>query len=212
MPASIEHVAWSKPIHERSGSRLVVALHGRGSDESSMTGLSAYLPSDVTVAAPRGPVHVGGGFTWFANRGIGRPIEESIKDTGAALFAWLDDVSADHRDVIVLGFSGGTAMAGGLILAEPQRFSGAVLLSGTLPWDAGYELTPDRLKALPVFWSIDPADDMIPRELAAHSEEWLRADSGADLKERLYPDLGHAISLDELADVSAFITGVGQAR
>ena len=49
-------VAWSRPAEERSGTRLVVALHGRGADERSMLPLAAYLGDDVTVAAPRGPV------------------------------------------------------------------------------------------------------------------------------------------------------------
>jgi phospholipase/carboxylesterase len=206
--ASIEHIAWSRPESDREDTLLVVALHGRGSDESSMIGLAEYLPSNVTVAAPRGPVSLDGGSTWFENRGIGRPIEESIKATGDAVFAWLDEVAAPHSGVVVLGFSGGTAMAGGLIFAEPSRFSGAVLLSGTLPWDAGYDTSPARLSGLPLFWSIDANDGVIPRELVERSEAWLRSDSGAALQEHQYSGIGHAMSIEELADVRTFISGL----
>jgi phospholipase/carboxylesterase len=183
----------------------VVALHGRGADESSMIELSSYLPNYVTVAAPRAPITLDQGYAWFANRGIGRPIDESIGATGRALYAWLDEVSPLHSHVIVMGFSGGTAMAGGLLLDRPRRFAGAILLSGTLPWDSGFDTSLDRLASLPVFWSIDVDDDVIPRELVERSEEWLRESSGANLAEYAYPGIGHSMTIDELADVSTFI-------
>jgi phospholipase/carboxylesterase len=211
MTSSIETVAWSRPPAERPGTVLVVALHGRGSDESSMIGLSSYLPDDVTIAAPRGPVDLGGGSTWFENRGIGRPVEASIRATAEAFFAWLDDASKVHSAVVILGFSGGTAMAGGLILDRPSRFTGAVLLSGTLPWDAGYNTSEGRLAGLPLFWSVDPDDGVIPRELVERSESWLRESSGADLREHRYPAVGHSISIEELNDVKTFINEVGAA-
>jgi len=207
-PNAIDRVSWSRPDAERPGTLLVVALHGRGSDESSMIGLTQYLPANVTVAAPRGPVDLGGGSTWFENRGIGRPIEASIKSTADAVFAWLDEVATPHSGVVILGFSGGTAMAGGLILAQPARFAGAVLISGTLPWDAGFDTRPDRLAGLPLFWSMDVHDGVIPRDLVERSESWLRSESGAALEEHDYPGIGHSLSIEQLGDVSTFITSL----
>src|SRR5664280_2022226 len=135
MSVQITDVAWSAGEQDRSDTLLVVALHGRGADERGMVGLAGHLPVGVTLAAPRAPIAEGGGFAWFANRGIGRPIEESIQQTAAALFRWLDRVPSRHSGVVLFGFSGGTAMGGGLLLAEPERFASAALLSGTLPWD-----------------------------------------------------------------------------
>ena len=204
---AISVVDWSSSVETRPGTVLVVGLHGRGADERSMAGLAAFLPTGVTVAAPRGPIDVGTGFAWFANRGIGRPIEESIKRVGQELFSWLDSIAAVHPKVFLLGFSGGTAMAAGMLLAEPERFAGSILLSGTLPWDAGYDMTADRLSGRKVFWGNDQEDEVIPADLVARSERWLLADSGADLTERHYRGIGHSISPGELADVAAFISG-----
>lgn len=89
------------------------------------------------MAFVRAPIAEGGGYAWFANRGIGRPLPDSISATSAWLFDWLDTVAPSPSSVSLLGFSGGMAMAGGLLLAQPHRFAAAVLLSGTLPWDAG---------------------------------------------------------------------------
>lgn len=211
MPAEITHVLWSVDEPAREGLPLVIALHGRGSDESAMVGLAQHLPSGFAVAALRAPIEEGGGYAWFANRGIGRPIEESIKDTAGAVFEWLDEVRDGHPQVFLLGFSGGTAMAGALLLLDPHGFDGVVLLSGTLPWDAGFDTSDGVLADVPVFWANDEADPVIPRDLVRRSEEWLRTQSGATLTERHYPGLNHSINLAELTDVSAFLSGLASS-
>lgn len=204
----ITTAVWSRPEAERVGTILVVALHGRGSDESSMLGLATLLPDDATLVAPRGPVPVDGGWTWFENRGIGRPLESSIKETAAALLEWLGTVEEQHTRIVLLGFSGGAAMSGGLLFSAADRFAGAVLLSGTLPWDAGLEAPEGLLSGMPVFWGNDPADPVIPAELMARSRRWLVEESGADLAEHTYRGMGHGISAEEGRDIAAFLTGV----
>lgn len=200
-------VSWSRPEDERAGTRLVVALHGRGADEQSMAPLAPYFGDGVTMAAVRGPVPLGGGaYTWFENRGIGRPVEASIKQSAAEVFGWLDHVAGDFSSVHLLGFSGGTAMAGGLLLTEPDRFAGSVLLSGTLPWDAGFDTSAGRLAGRHVFYGHDPADAVIPAPLIARSLQWLREESGADFAEHTYPGMGHGINAQLLGDVVRFVT------
>ena len=46
------------------------------------------------------------------------------------------------RPVVLVGFSGGAAFAGGLLLDDPPRYAGAAILYGTLPFDAGVPTTP----------------------------------------------------------------------
>lgn len=206
----ITTAVWSRPQDERPGTTLVVALHGRGSDESSMLGLAALLPESATLVAPRGPVPAGDGWTWFENRGIGRPLEASIKDTAAALLDWLGTVEEEHSRVVLLGFSGGTAMSGGLLLTAADRFAGAVLLSGTLPWDAGLEAPEGLLSGMAVFWGNDPADPVIPADLMARSRAWLVEESGAALEEHAYAGMGHGIGGQEAADIAAFLARVAE--
>ena len=78
---------------------------------------------------------------------------------------WLDDVAPAGRPVLLVGFSGGAAFAGGLVLDDPARYAGAAILYGTLPFDAGSRPTPGRLADLPVFVAQGDADHVIPREL-----------------------------------------------
>jgi phospholipase/carboxylesterase len=144
---------------------LVVLLHGRGADERSIIDLAGHLPTGASYAAVRAPIGSGGGYAWFANRGIGRPIAESLDQTMDWFRAWLDQVAPPGRPVILVGFSGGAAFAGGLLLADPQRFAGAAILCGTLPFDAGVPISPARLAGMPVFLAHGMTDTVIPREL-----------------------------------------------
>src|ERR1700710_3107415 len=102
---------------------LVVLLHARGSDEREILTLSGLLPASFAYASVRAPIAEGGGFAWFANRGIGRPVAESLRETMDWFRTWLDSYAPAGRPVTLVGFSGGAAFAGGLLLDDPGRFA-----------------------------------------------------------------------------------------
>ena len=88
---------------------LVVLLHGRGSDENQILGLAQHLPTGPQYAAVRAPIAEGGGYAWFANRGIGRPVAASLRATMDRFRTWLDGVApagAAGRPVLLVRFSG----------------------------------------------------------------------------------------------------------
>jgi phospholipase/carboxylesterase len=158
---------------------LVVLLHGRGSDEREILGLAGHLPVGPTYAAVRAPIAEGGGYAWFANRGIGRPVAESLRETMDWFRTWLDEVAPAGRPVLLVGFSGGAAFAGGLVLDDPARYAGAAVLYGTLPFDAGLPVDAGRLTHLPVFVGQGDGDHVIPRELLDRTWTYLLSESGA---------------------------------
>lgn len=160
---------------------LVVLFHGRGADEQGIIGLSSHLPEGPEYVAVRAPISEGAGFAWFANRGIGRPVEESLRATMDWFRTWLDGVAPVGRPVILVGFSGGAAFAGGLLLDDPERFAGAAILLGTLPFDAGLTVAPERLAGVPVFVAQGDGDHVIPRDLLDRTWEYLTTASGSDV-------------------------------
>jgi phospholipase/carboxylesterase len=195
-------VAWHREDHPDRP--LVVLLHGRGADERGIIGLADHLPAGPSYAAVRAPITEGGGYAWFANRGIGRPVTESLAQTMAWFRAWLDDVAPGGRPVVLVGFSGGAAFAGGLLLADPQRFAGAAILYGTLPFDAGVPVTPARLAGVPVFVAQGDADTVIPRELLNRTWTYLLGESGAPTYARRDPG-GHGLTGDTVAELGGWV-------
>ena len=153
---------------------LVVLLHGRGSSERDIIGLAAtWRPGPACRPRPnrRG--------RWYAvrqprDRPPGRRV---LAETMAWFRTWLDEVAPAGRPVVLAGFSGGAAFAGGLVLDDPARFAGAAILYGTLPFDAGVPTDTGRLAGLPVFVAQGDQDQVIPSELLARTWSYPLTDS-----------------------------------
>jgi phospholipase/carboxylesterase len=200
---------FGEPVVERRGSAdpgvpLVVLLHGRGSDEQQIATLADHLPQDLAYAAVRAPIAEGGGYAWFANRGIGRPRAESLAGTMAWFREWLE-ATAGERPVLLVGFSGGAAFAGGLLLDDPARWTGAAVLLGTLPFDAGVPVGAGRLDGVPVLVARGDADTVIPRELLERTWSYLHETSGARLAAHRDPG-GHGLSVATVTALADWLT------
>jgi phospholipase/carboxylesterase len=195
-------VVWAAP--DDPARPLVVLLHGRGADETGIIGLADHLPAGPSYAAVRAPIAEGGGYAWFANRGIGRPVAESLADTMSWFRTWLDDVAPAGRPVVLVGFSGGATFAGGAVLADAARYAGLATLYATLPFDAGVPATAGRLSGVPVLVVQGDADTVIPVELQARTWTYLHGESGAQLTARRSPG-GHGLTPDDLATLADWL-------
>ena len=204
-------VAWRRPAKRGAATPLVVLLHGRGADENDLIDLANDLPQHFAYASVRGPIALPeGGYRWFEDRGVGRPVPASLQSTVDMLRAWIDSSATaeyDRKRTFVLGFSQGMMTAAALLLDGPARLAGAVLLSGSIAVDTG-TATPGRLAGVPVFTAHGSFDGVIPADRITQSLQYLRERSGADLSEHTYP-IDHSISRRELADVAAWLAERG---
>ena len=192
-------VLWHTTLEQSGGptAPLVVLLHGRGADERDIATLADRLPVGPAYVALRAPIAEGGGFAWFANQGIGRPLPASLATSVAWFTTWLDSVAGDRQPVVLVGFSGGATFAGGAVLAEPSRYAGLATLYATLPFDAGVPTTPNRLAGLPVLLVQGSTDRVIPTDLQARSWAYLHESSGATLFARRTPG-GHGLTATDV--------------
>ena len=150
-----------------------------------------------------------GGFTWSESSTPGRYIGESLRDTLTWFQAWLDALTSgrpEPQDVYLLGFSAGMAMASALLFDRPSQYAGAILLSGTLPFDTDLPITKNRLAGVHVFHGHGSFDRMIPADLVNRSTKYLSESSGAKLETQSYP-IAHEISDPEFSDINAWLAG-----
>lgn len=197
-------VVWSAPPAELTGRPLVVLLHGRGSHERDLASLVPFLPADFGYASVRAPLlFPSGGYTWFASGDPGAPPAASVDASVASVIDWLDRI-APTGPIAVGGFSQGGAMATHLMRHAPERFACYVNLAGFIvPGDAPADARLADLRP-PVFWGRGEADPVIPGSAIERTEQWLPPHSR--LTTRTYPGVGHAISREEIDDVSEFLT------
>ncbi|WP_349898798.1 alpha/beta hydrolase [Parafrigoribacterium soli] len=198
-------VQWSAPERDRAGRPLLVLMHGKGSNESDLFGLSPLLPLEPVIASVRAPLRDGPGFAWFEQSDFigGAPSLESVDEAANAVLHWLDGL--DCTSVDILGFSQGGVMVLQLLRLAPERFGRGVNLGGFVargihPGDAQLEtLRP------PVFWGRGTEDTVIGPRLIDDTLEWLPGHSR--LTERIYEGLGHGVNASELQDVGEFLRG-----
>lgn len=202
-------VLWKHPHKRGAATPLVVLLHGRGADEHDLIDLAASLPPAFAYVSLRGFVPLDeGGYTWFRDRGVARPIPASLRIAVNGIRAWLDGpaTAAYARETtFLLGFSAGMMTAGALLLDDPDRFAGTVLLSGAMALEAGFPATLDRLAGKPVFTGHGLLDTMIPEHLVTQTMDYLRERSGAKLTAREYPR-EHSIARREVDDIAAWLS------
>jgi phospholipase/carboxylesterase len=187
---------------------LLVLLHGRGADEHDLFSLTPAIDSRIAVVSVRAPLMTDeGGYTWSESRTPGRYIGESLRMSLTWLQAWLESLTSERtepQDVYLFGFSAGMAMASALLQDEPARYAGAILLSGTLPFDTDLSITKNRLAGVPVFHGHGSFDRVIPADLVTRSARYLSESSGAQLETRRYP-IAHEIGDAEMGDISVWL-------
>jgi phospholipase/carboxylesterase len=102
------------------------------------------------------------------------------------------------RRTILLGFSQGACLALEYAARNPDRYGGIIGLSGGLIGPKGVPRNySGSLAGTPVFLGCSDTDPHIPKERVAESERVFRL-LGADVTTRLYPNMGHGVSHDEV--------------
>ncbi len=183
---------------------LLLLLHGFGSDERDLPGLTAHLPAGLGWASLPGPFTAGPGRAWFPIATPGSPDPAPVHAATAAVLDWLDEAVPADRPVVPLGFSQGGLMVTQLLRARPARFAAGVVLSGFVLHDE--QPHDDELAAVPVFWGRGDADQVIAGDAVARTAAWLPAHTDATV--RVYPGMPHSVSAAELGDVARFLTDV----
>lgn len=201
----------SQPVLHRGASlsaatAATILVHGRGATAEDILSLADELPAPgMTYLAPQAA-----GFTWYPNSFLA-PIasNEPGITSGLNLLSRLLDQLADHHippeRTLLLGFSQGACLTLEFAARHARRYGGVAGLSGGLIGPPG---TPREysgsLEGTPVFLGCSTRDPHIPAPRVKESAQVLRQ-LGAVVTTKLYPDLGHTVSEDELVHVRDMI-------
>lgn len=198
----------------RTGSSLVVLLHGYGASGDDLIGLAdvwqGALPETVFIAphAPeRLPDQGAGGYQWFplTFRDPGE-IWRGVCAAAPALDRFLEIELAryriDERRGALVGFSQGTMLALHVGLRRTIAPAAIIGYSGMI---AGAEQLERDIKARPPVQLIHgDQDDLIPLEALHHTRQAL-ASVGIPLEWHVRPGLGHGIDPQGLTLAGAFL-------
>jgi predicted esterase len=184
-------------------SRLTAILvHGRGASAEDILSLGEALGiDDVAYLAPQAY-----GRTWYPKTFLA-PIAENEPDLSSALnvltslIASLHERGVGSERIALLGFSQGGCLSLEYAARHARRYAAVIGLSAGLIGPPGTPRAyPGSLAGTPVFIGCSDVDAHIPLERVRESASVFRA-LGADVDERIYPGMGHAVSDDEIGAV-----------
>lgn len=154
-------------------SPVIVLLHGYGSNEQDLFGLTPYFDESYTVISVRAPqVLAQNRYAWFetgfTDDGL-TYIPQQVLAATEQLGQFLTEVSSARsipaNQITLFGFSQGAMMSALVALTQPQRIGRAILLSGLVPPEAHTHLTDAAKRAhLNLFVGHGLFDDIVPIE------------------------------------------------
>ena len=180
-------------------SAAMILLHGRGATAANILGLAGQIGQpEIAYLAPQAA-----GNTWYPYSFLA-PLEENEPGLSSALrvIADLLEEIGNHQlppeKTVLAGFSQGACLALEFAARNPGRYGAVIGLSGGLIGPPGTRRDySGSLDDTPVFLGCGDQDAHIPLERV---EETSRLFHGlhAQVTQRIYPGMGHAINEDEL--------------
>lgn len=228
MPSlSLAHdVRPARPGANETGARppLLLLLHGVGANERQMAAIAPAFDPRLVVVSARSPIALGRGpsgqaaFAWFH---VTFTADGPMIDREEAAAGWVhvarfageavEAYGADPARVFVAGFSQGGIMALAALLTAPERFAGAVVMSGRLlPEVVPHAAPTESLRGKHVLLVHGIDDEKLGIGLARRARDQLdEFPLAVDYREL---PMAHDITADSLAVVTTWISALLDAR
>lgn len=190
--------------------KVLIMLHGRGSNSHDITGLAGHLNvNDYCIIAPQAT-----GNTWYPYTFLAPP--EANEPWLSSAIELLSDVVNDIAEagisgpnIYFLGFSQGACLTLEFTTRFATRYGGIVAFTGGLIGDKIYrENYSGDFNGTPVFIGTSDPDPHVPVERVFESAALLRR-MNAVVTESIYNNMGHTINEDEIRAVNKQIFKTG---
>ena len=191
----------------------LIMLHGRGAPAEDILGLSDYLDvKDFALVAPQAT-----NYTWYPYSFLVPP-KQNEPWLSSALQVVRDvvaDVNAagiiDER-IFFCGFSQGACLTLEFVTRYARKWGGVAAFTGGLIGDKIYtENYKGDFNGTHVFIGSSDPDPHIPVQ-RVHESTRVLTQMNAKVREKIYPNLGHTISEDEIKLVNEWVFGKKNAN
>ncbi len=186
----------------------MILVHGRGASAADIMTVGAELMHPgFAYLAPEAA-----GDVWYPYP-FTAPLEQNepyLSSALGVLESLLDEVTAHipHRRVILLGFSQGACLMLEFAVRHARRYGGLAAFSGGLIGPDGTPRDyPGSFDGTPAFIGCSDVDPHIPKERVIEAGDVLKR-MGANVTVRLYPNMPHTVSADEIHFAAQLVEAV----
>jgi phospholipase/carboxylesterase len=180
-------------------STVMILLHGRGATAQDILSLSTVLAQPgLAFLAPQAV-----DFAWYPNRFIA-PIEQNEPYLSSALsligeiIKNVETRGISSERIFIGGFSQGACLGCEYVIRNPRQYAGLLIFSGGYIGPLNVKRQPvGNLSGTPAFLGCSDVDPHIPLQRVQETTTLLK-EMGAEVTEKIYPQMGHTIVDDEL--------------
>jgi phospholipase/carboxylesterase len=186
--------------------KALIMVHGRGGSAEDILSLKSYLPvTDFALIAPQATNN-----TWYPYSFLAKPSENEpwLSSALSLLKETVNDINAagiDSTNIYFLGFSQGACLTLEFVTRNAQKYGGVAAFTGGLIGDNIYmENYAGEFSGTPIFMGTSDPDPHVPVERVNASADILEKKK-AIVTKKIYPNMGHTISPDEIETVNKLI-------
>ncbi len=197
-------VAAGKNLKEAS--KVLIMVHGRGANAEDILSLTEHLNvRDFALIAPQAKDN-----SWYPYSFLS-PLSQNEPWLSSALSTLneivddlkLQDFLTEH--IYFAGFSQGACLTLEFVTRNATKYGGVVAFTGGLIGDRINALNYDGdFQNTPIFIGSSNPDPHVPVERIKASEKILK-NMHADVTVKLYDNMGHTISLDEITEANKLV-------
>ena len=179
--------------------KALILIHGRGSNANDILGLSSNLnTADFAFFAPEATNN-----TWYPHSFLAVPQDNepwlsSALELVHQTVVQIEKEGIAKENIYFLGFSQGACLTAEYVARNATKYGGVVIFTGGLIGDTIYnENYKGDFQNTPVFIGTSNPDFHVPVERVYATTNILKS-MGADVTEKIYNNMGHTISMDEI--------------
>jgi len=191
-----------------TATKALIMLHGRGGSAPDILSLATHLQvQGFALLAPQATQN-----TWYPNSFLA-PVSQNepwLTDALAAVGRTVAEAQAAGiaaENIYFLGFSQGACLTLEYVARHATRYGGVAAFTGGL---IGSQLSLDTYAGdfvgTPIFIGTSNPDMHVPVDRVQASTKLL-TNLGAHVTEKIYPNMGHTITQEEISLVNSVIFG-----
>lgn len=196
------------PNNDGEKKPAIFLLHGLGSDEKDLVQLVDSFSSHCHIFSLQGPIkhRPGYAFYTFAEE-EGKPdraiFDKVVKVTESFILEAVEEYNLDPKQLYVVGFNQGAAVAQSLAMIMGNTLRGTAALSGYLPEFVALEYSKKTMNESKIFISHGEYDYDFPFAWAEHAAQFFN-EYGTKVLFKSYP-VGHGVNEQNVQDLIAFL-------
>jgi phospholipase/carboxylesterase len=189
-------------------SKALVMIHGRGGSAEDILSLSSYLNvQEFALLAPQATNNTWYPYSFMAKPSENEPWLSSALSMLSELVVDIKNAGIEEQNIFFTGFSQGACLTLEFTARNAAKYGGIVAFTGGLIGDKVYEENyRGDFSGTPIFIGTSDPDPHVPVERVDVSAAILDK-MNAQVTKKIYKNMGHTISQDEIDMANKIVFG-----